>query len=162
MILKFMTIGVYGFDESTFFDALIRHNVGLFCDIRYRRGMRGAKYAFVNSIYLQKKLKALGIGYIHRKDLAPNNAIRDVQRADDQCQKITKRNRAALSPAFIKAYNAACLTDFNAQKFVDSFGIHDLVVVLFCVEQDPKACHRSLITDRLEMDLNIHTEHILP
>ena len=54
--MKFVTIGVYGSDEATFFEALQRAGVDTFCDIRWRRGVRGAKYAFANSARLQKRL----------------------------------------------------------------------------------------------------------
>ena len=49
MKIKIVTIGVYGFDESGFFDALCQAEVDTFCDIRSRRGLRGATYAFANS-----------------------------------------------------------------------------------------------------------------
>ena len=43
---KIVTIGVYGFDETGFFRALQDAEVDTFCDIRDRRGVRGATYAF--------------------------------------------------------------------------------------------------------------------
>ena len=47
--LKFVTLGVYGFTPSAFFEALQRAGVDTFCDIRWRRGVRGREYAFANS-----------------------------------------------------------------------------------------------------------------
>ena len=44
-----LTIGAYGWDAETFFDALVRERVGVFCDLRRRRGVRGPEYAFANS-----------------------------------------------------------------------------------------------------------------
>ena len=44
----FVTIGVYGFDESSFFQTLQNAGVDTFCDLRARRGVRGAAYAFAN------------------------------------------------------------------------------------------------------------------
>ncbi|MFN2179799.1 MAG: hypothetical protein ACK2UV_09955, partial [Candidatus Promineifilaceae bacterium] len=55
-----VTIGVYGFDETTFFQALKDAGVDTFCDIRRRRGVRGSRYAFANSKRLQKRLAELG------------------------------------------------------------------------------------------------------
>ncbi len=46
--MKFYTIGVYGSTGNEFFQKLIDNNIDTFCDIRQRRGVRGAKYAFVN------------------------------------------------------------------------------------------------------------------
>ena len=81
---KIVTIGVYGFDESSFFEALREADVDTFCDIRARRGLRGATYAFANSQRLQERLAELGIRYIHRKDLAPTRAARDRQAQTDK------------------------------------------------------------------------------
>jgi len=36
------------------------------------------------------------------------------------------------------------------------------VVALFCVEREPKACHRSLVADRLADELGVMPEHIKP
>ena len=82
--LTIFTIGVYGFSEDAFFTALKDHEIDLFIDIRARRGMRGAKYKFVNSSYLQAKLKEMGIGYAHLKELAPTPRIRGLQEQADQ------------------------------------------------------------------------------
>lgn len=76
MGLKVVTIGVYGFDEFTFFDALLRARVDTLCDVRMWRGVRGAHYAFANSRYLQQRLDELGITYIYQKALAPSLATR--------------------------------------------------------------------------------------
>ena len=84
---KIVTIGVYGFDEDSFFDALHKARVDTFCDIRSRRGVRGSIYAFANSLRLQARLADLGIRYLHRKDLAPTQAVRDRQAAADKATK---------------------------------------------------------------------------
>lgn len=99
--LCIMTIGVYGFDEQSFFSALTNAEVDTFCDIRRRRGLRGSAYAFANSRRLQERLAALGIRYIHMRELAPSSAVRDIQKVDDNRRGVGKRRRVALSPAFI-------------------------------------------------------------
>ncbi len=53
--MEFFTIGVYNSSEKEFFDKLLENNIDTFCDIRQRRGVRGAKYSFVNSNRLQQK-----------------------------------------------------------------------------------------------------------
>lgn len=53
-MIRLVTIGVYGSTERKFFDALVRAKVDVFCDIRLRRGMRGATYSFANSSLLQR------------------------------------------------------------------------------------------------------------
>lgn len=52
-MLNVVTIGVYGYTPETFFAALQEAGVDLLCDIRQRRGVRGAEYAFANSQRLQ-------------------------------------------------------------------------------------------------------------
>ncbi len=162
MQIKIVTIGVYGFDESSFFDALCEAEVDTFCDIRSRRGVRGATYAFVNSMRLQARLAELGIRYIHRKDLGPTKAVREKQTAADKATKTAKRKRMALAEAFIEAYHTECLAAFAPQSLLDELESDAKVVALFCVETAPEACHRSLVADKLAKTLNLEVEDILP
>ena len=162
MKIKIVTIGVYGFDESSFFEALRNAEVDTFCDIRSRRGVRGATYAFANSIRLQARLAELGIRYIYRKDLGPTKSVRDKQAAADKATKTAKRKRTALGAAFIEAYYTECLTEFNPQSLLDELESDTKVAALFCVETTPEACHRSLVADKLAKTLNLEVEDILP
>jgi uncharacterized protein (DUF488 family) len=162
MTIKFVTLGVYGFTEADFFATLLAHGVDTFCDIRLRRGMRGAKYAFVNSTYLQTKLQELGITYVHHKELAPTPEVRRKQQADDKSEKVKKRERQTLSQAFIQAYTEELLAGFDAAAFVGSFGPQANKVALFCVEREPEACHRSLVAQKLADALGIEVEHLTP
>ena len=77
--MKLVTIGVYGFSEAVFFNALQQAGVDTFCDLRWRRGVRGAEYAFANRARLQQRLAALGIRYLHLRELAPTPALRQRQ-----------------------------------------------------------------------------------
>src|SRR6185295_7735980 len=113
-VAEVLTIGAYGWDAETFFDALVRERVGVFCDLRRRRGVRGPEYAFANSARLQQRLEELGIAYRHRLDLAPSTAIRQAQYGVDESMGVGKRNRSQLSPAFEAAYAAECLSGFDA------------------------------------------------
>jgi uncharacterized protein (DUF488 family) len=143
-----LTIGAYGWDAETFFAALVRERVAVFCDLRRRRGVRGPEYAFANSARLQERLDELGIAYRHRLDLAPSTAIRQAQYAVDESMGIGKRNRSQLSAAFAAAYTAECLSDFDAAGFLAELGSGG-PICLFCVERDATACHRSLVAARL-------------
>ncbi len=162
MKVRIVTIGVYGFDEQSFFEALLDAKVDTFCDIRLRRGMRGSTYAFVNSTYLQKRLGESGILYLHLKELAPSQDIREKQQQEDKKLGIAKRTRKELSQAFIQAYEQECLTNFDSDDFIKRTGPDAKVVGLFCVEREPEACHRSLVAQKLARDLNIGVEHIKP
>lgn len=139
---RILTIGAYGKSATTFFDALTRAGVDLFCDIRQRRGVRGSEYAFVNSTRLQARLAELGIAYRHVPDLAPTTEIRERQYAADQEQGVTKRARLELGSTFKDLYTHDVLDRFNADAFRNSLG-GTRRVAFFCVEGAPAACHRS-------------------
>ena len=162
MKLKIVTIGVYGFDEDSFFQALCKAKVDTFCDIRSRRGVRGSTYAFANSLRLQGRLAELGIRYLYRKDLAPTKTVRDRQVAADKATKTAKRKRTVLGEAFIAAYHTECLTAFDSDSLLEDLEENAQVVALFCVEKDPEACHRSLVADKLTRELKLEVEDILP
>lgn len=162
MSLKLVTIGVYGFDEDSFFAALQEAGVDVFCDIRQRRGVRGAAYAFANSQRLQQRLAGMNIRYLHRRDLAPTTAVRRRQKDADARAAVTKRKRPALDPAFISAYEEEVLSEFNPQALLDEIGEEAHAVVFFCVEREPDACHRSLVVQKLHQELGLEVVHLLP
>ena len=159
---KILTIGAYGFDEEQFFRALEDAGVDTFCDIRQRRGVRGAKYAFANSKRLQARLLQLGIRYHYAPELAPTEAVRTRQKDADKAAKIPKRKRDQLDSSFIEAYRNEILDSFDAEAFMQAVGVHARVIVLFCVEREPAACHRSLVAAELKQALGLAVEHQLP
>jgi uncharacterized protein (DUF488 family) len=157
---RIVTIGVYGYGEGEFFHALQDAGVDTFCDVRRRRAVRGAAYAFANSRRLQTRLEELGIRYIHRIDLSPSNAARAVQYAADDAKKIGKRQRDVLAPAFAAAYEREVLAEFSPEAFLAGLPEDAKVVALFCVERAPEACHRSLLAARLAEALGLDVEHV--
>jgi uncharacterized protein (DUF488 family) len=161
-VIKFVTIGVYGFSEETFFQALQTAGVDTFCDIRQRRGVRGSAYAFANSQRLQARLAESGIRYLHHIQVAPTTAVRQRQHQVDKVEKTAKRQRSGLSPTFIEAYQQEILNNWSAQTLLDALPADAQVVALFCVEREPEACHRSLVATRLQQELGVSISHILP
>lgn len=159
---ELITIGVYGYDEAGFFQALQGAGVDTFCDLRARRGVRGPDYAFANSRRLQDRLAALGIRYLHLPQLAPSAGLRQQQAAIDKADKIGKRQRAALSPAFVDGYARAVLAGFDSSAFLAALPAAAQVIALFCVERDPAACHRSLLAARLAQDAGLRLRHLTP
>jgi len=156
----FFTIGVYGSTEQEYFQKLIDNNIDTFCDIRQRRGVRGAKYAFVNSNRLQQKLKELDIKYAHFIDLAPTSEIRKLQKKADVQKNVVKRNRDKLGEIFITTYKDKILNNFNFNDFFDKLDeIGSKNIVLFCVEEKPEACHRSIVSDKLK-ELGYQIKHL--
>ena len=149
--MEFFTIGVYRSSEQTFFKKLLDNKIDTFCDIRQRRGVRGSEYAFVNSSRLQIKLNELDIRYGHFLELAPTSEIRDLQKEEDEINGELKRDRNKLGQVFTLAYKDKILRNFDFDEFLlqlDNVGAKR--VVLFCVEEKPEACHRSLVSNKLE------------
>jgi uncharacterized protein (DUF488 family) len=151
------TIGVYGFNAETFLAALRDAGVSRVIDVRQRRGVRGSEYAWANSKRLQAALAGAGIGYVHRKDLAPTTELRHLQYAEDARLGVGKRSRVALAQAYIDRYTAEILEP------ADLDGLRgDGLAALLCVERDPEACHRSLIAARLEAEDGVGVVHLRP
>jgi uncharacterized protein (DUF488 family) len=159
--MKIVTIGVYGFDEDSFCQALQSAGVDTFADIRQRRGVRGPEYAFANSAHLQERLAEMGIRYVHLKELAPPSELRSQQLAVDHEANLGQRSRQRLGEAFIQGYNESRLTEFDLPGFLREVGDSE-VLCLFCVEREPEACHRSLLANHLAEQLGITVQHILP
>lgn len=159
---RVVTIGVYGFTADTFFAALQTARVDTLVDIRWRRGVRGAEYAFANSRRLQARLAALGIGYLHRRDLAPPPAVRATQAAADAAAGIARRQRTRLSPAFVAAFEEVVLRAFDPAVLQEALPQSTSVMGLLCVEADPLACHRALVAAALADSWGIAVEHCVP
>ena len=148
--MEFFTIGVYNSTEQEFFDKLTRNNIDTFCDIRQRRGVRGAKYSFVNSNRLQQRLMELEIKYGYVQELAPTSEIRELQKEIDLEKGELKRERQELGQVFVIEYKNRVLDKFDFDNFfekLDQIGANR--VVLFCVEEYAEACHRSIVADKL-------------
>lgn len=161
--ISIATIGGYGFTENSFFSALVERKVDLFCDVRLRRGMRGSLYSFLNSERLQASLSSVGIKYIHLKELAPSQAIRDIQKKSDKREAVLKLNRQLLNNEFIEAYTIECLSNFNSSLFVEKLKQkHIKKIVFFCVEKEPLACHRSILARKIASDIGLVIEDIKP
>ena len=159
--MEFFTIGVYNSTEKEFFEKLKVNNIDTFCDIRRRRGVRGAKYAFVNSNKLQEKLKELEINYGYIPELAPTNEIRELQKEVDLAKGELKRERQGLSKVFIIEYKNKILKEFGFETFIEKLEqIGANKVVFFCVEEIPSACHRSIVSDKLAEKYNYRITHL--
>lgn len=159
--MEFFTIGVYNSTEKEFFEKLTQNNIDTFCDIRQRRGVRGAKYSFVNSNRLQLKLNDLEIKYGYVPDLAPTTEIRELQKEIDEEKGELKRERQELGKVFIIEYKNRILKNFDFDKFFESLDqIGASRIALFCVEEHPEACHRSIVADKLMNNYNYKINHL--
>jgi uncharacterized protein (DUF488 family) len=117
--------------------------------------VRGSEYAWANATRLQAALEQAGIGYEHRKELAPTTELRKLQYAEDAKGGVGKRSRERLAPEYVHRYTAEVL---------DRAALEPPAVTsaLLCVERDPEACHRSLIAERLVAEHGLEATHLRP
>ena len=155
------TVGVYGFSGTAFIAALEDAGVAEVLDVRQRRGVRGAEYAWANSQRLQAALAAADIGYRHLKGLAPTTELRRLQYAEDERVGVGKRSRTELADAYRERYTREILDDFDLGEVARSLP-GDGLAALLCVERDPEACHRSIVADRLAAEHGLEVVHITP
>lgn len=161
-MIELVTIGVYGWDEERFFPTLAAAQVDLLVDIRRRRGVRGAEYAFANATRLQERLEEAGIAYLHRIDLSPSDALRGRQGKVDEADHIARRQRTVLSADFVAGYEEEVMADFDSFRFVSELPPDARCAALLCVEREPAACHRGLLAARLQQDLGRDIRHLVP
>lgn len=158
---NFYTTGVYGLSSDEFFERILSNQIDTFVDIRRRRAVRGSKFAFVNSQRLQDKLKEIGVNYLHVLDLAPTNEIREAQKEADKKAKVKKRERDELGEEFKNLYREEILEKYNLENlFSNLSSLNSKNVVLFCVEKEPCACHRSLVADKINAKYQIPIKHL--
>jgi uncharacterized protein (DUF488 family) len=156
-----LTIGVYGFNRTTFLAALDEADVRLLLDVRQRRGVRGSEYAWANSARLQAALADAGIAYRHHKELAPTTQLRRLQYVEDERRGVGKRSRVELAPDYRERYTHEILDQVDLEPIVDSLPA-DAATALLCVERDPEACHRALIAERMATEHGVRIGHLTP
>ena len=156
-----VTIGVYGWELDRFLDALARADVRLLIDVRQRRGVRGAEYAWANATRLQAALAGAGVEYRHRKDLAPTTELRQLQYAEDARRGVGKRSRVELADEYRTRFTREIL-DFAPIEQIVSELPTDGAAALLCVERDPEACHRSIVAERLATEHGVSVDHLRP
>ena len=159
---RILTIGVYGYDDTRFVASLLGARADGLIDVRARRGMRGSKYAWANSLRLQTLMADAGIAYRHVPGFAPAQHMRELQHQADQRAAIAKSSRSQLAPSFTEAYVRDILREDATERFLAALATRFEAPVLMCVEGAPDACHRSLLAQRLAADLGLRVEHLTP
>jgi uncharacterized protein (DUF488 family) len=130
-------------------------------DVRQRRGMRGREYAWGNAGRLQRALAEAGIDYRHHKELAPTTELRQLQYREDDRLGVGKRSRSELAPEYRERYVREILDRVDLAPIVEAMP-RNPPAALLCVEQDPEACHRSLIAERLAAEFGLTVRHLRP
>jgi uncharacterized protein (DUF488 family) len=158
---RIATIGVYEFDAPSFIAALDEAGVTKVFDIRQRRGVRGARYAWANAQRLQRLLGDARIGYEYHPELAPDTELRHLQYRDDDRQGVGKRSRVRLAPDYIREYTEEILNLVPLEPLIGQLPVHGMGALL-CVEATARACHRSLVAERLAERFGFEVIHIEP
>jgi uncharacterized protein (DUF488 family) len=159
--MQLATIGVYGFTAEAFMRTLREADVRQVLDVRQRRGVRGAEYAWANSKRLQAALAEAGIAYRHHSELAPTTELREVQYREDDRRGVGKRSRVELAREYRERYVAEILDAADLGELVSELPRAGAGALL-CVERDPEACHRSLVADRVAAEHGIPVIHLRP
>ena len=161
MQTEIYTSGVYGSTADSFFKKITDNKIDTFVDIRRRRAVRGSQYAFANSNRLQLKLKELGITYIHIEDLSPTAEIIEMQKKFDKETGTSQTKREHLSDKFISEYKKTILDKYDFTWILDQFKeLNSKRALLFCVEANAAACHRSMVADKLNKIGGFRIKHI--
>ena len=155
------TIGVYDWTLDAFLAALAETDVREVLDVRQRRGVRGAQYAWANAKRLEASLGEAGIGYRHLPELAPTTELRQLQYAEDERAGEGKRSRSRLADAYVERYTREILNRADLDAVVALLPAEGAAALL-CVERDAEACHRSLVAERLERDHGVRVTHLTP
>ena len=156
-----VTIGVHGWTLDGFLAALRDADVRLLLDVRQRRGVRGAEYAWANARRLQDALAEAGLAYEHRPELAPTTELRQLQYREDEREGVGKRSRTELAPAYVHRYTSEIL-DVADLAAVAALLPPDGTAALLCDEREPGACRRSLVADRRGGETRRAVRHLLP
>lgn len=158
---RIATVGVYEFDAASFIATLDEAGVTKIFDIRQRRGVRGSQYAWANAKRLQKLLAEARIGYEYHPELAPDTEMRQLQYRDDDRQGVGKRSRVRLAPDYVREYTEEILDLVPLEPLVGQLPVHGLGALL-CVEATARACHRSLVAERLAERFGFEVTHLEP
>jgi uncharacterized protein (DUF488 family) len=160
-VRELVTIGVYDWTLETFLAGLRQADVKRLLDLRQRRGVRGAQYAWANSKRLQAALAGAGVAYEHLPELAPTTELRHLQYAEDAREGVGKRSRERLAADYVSRFTSERLDQVDLAPIVESMP-EDAATALLCVERDPEACHRSLVAERISSQFGLPLRHLLP
>jgi hypothetical protein len=87
--------------------------------------------------------------------------MRQLQYREDAREGLGKRSRVRLSPEYIAAYTAGVLDVVALEPLVQRLPLHGMGALL-CVEASARACHRSLVGDRLTERFGYEVVHLGP
>lgn len=139
------TIGYEGARPDDFVGTLQLVDVRLVIDIRDRAQSR--RPGFSKSA-LRHSLEAVGIGYIHLKELGDPKDGREAARSGDFAR-------------FRQIYAAVLRTPEATDALGQIAALSgQMSVCLLCYERDHRECHRKIVADRLESVVGSKVRHL--
>ena len=112
--MEFYTIGGIWLYRTIFlYKAKRKWNRYIFAIFDNEEELEVKKYAYVNSTYLQNKLKEYGIKYLYISQLSPTTEIRELQKEIDKKNGISKSARIEIGKVFEIEYKNKILSQFN-------------------------------------------------
>ena len=98
---------------------------------------------------------------MHVIELAPTREIRETQNKIDLEHGTMKRDREVLGSTFVSEYKHLILDNYNLEAFMNLLISEDSKkLVLFCVEKNHEACHRSIVAKEIENKYNLKSIHL--
>jgi hypothetical protein len=102
----------------------------------------------------------MGIEYQHCRELAPTTELRHLQYREDARRGVGKRSRIELAPEYRDRYTREVLDMVDLAPLVAELHL-DSATAILCVEGDPRACHRSIIAERLARCHGVQVSHVV-
>lgn len=139
------TIGYESSDLSDFISSVSEAGVEILVDVRDRAQSR--KKGFSKTA-LSEALNAVGIEYLHLRELGDPKEGRDAARSGQWSK-------------FLKIYSKVLASDVarDAMDLIVNLS-NEKSVCLLCYERDHKTCHRKCITDEIENRTGKKARHL--
>lgn len=141
--MKLYTIGYEGATQGEVIGALVRAGVRRLIDVRQLPLSRRPGFS---KTPLRTALAEHGIDYVHMKALGTPPEGREAARAGRHEEMTRIYHRALVDPTAIVAVEQLRALAEEAPS------------ALFCVEREPKHCHRQVLTDEALPDVEV--EHL--
>lgn len=142
---QIFTIGYEGRDIHQFVDLLTRNKVEVLYDVRYRPTSRKPGFAKTG---LAQACESAGIDYRHDRELGtPPELMKRVKESGGYSEAINEEYREVLK------------TKTDALRHLGVVSARSTTCLL-CYEADPSDCHRTVVAERIAIDLGQSVVHL--
>jgi uncharacterized protein (DUF488 family) len=146
--LKLATIGYEGAPQEAVFAALKEAGVDLLVDVRAVTSSRRPGFS---KSHLASGLPEQGVDYLHLRGLGTPKEGRLAARSGDLAALKRIFGKHLKTPEARHDYEALLGHLRGGKK-----------ICLMCYEHDPAECHRTIIAERVQEELGLRVEHLVP